>query len=189
MKYLIGVIIVVIGALAYFISSDNKTDAERLKQAEIAQQQKLEQEKKDAINAEKEALIRVSQKESEQAKSAKQGTDESKSETTPTISHVSAESVSKPKDDNKISDEEWLGICKSAAGAAKGIMNARQRGVTMTEMMEKVVGTADPAVKDVARAMVISAYEKPRFDTPEYQQKAEIDFENESYLACIKSKT
>ena len=45
MKYLlIGILAVIIGAF-YFMSESNKADAERLKQAEIAHQQKLESER------------------------------------------------------------------------------------------------------------------------------------------------
>ena len=52
MKYgLIGVIVIIIG-LFYFMSQSNKADAERLKQAEIAHQQKLESEKAAGLNKE-----------------------------------------------------------------------------------------------------------------------------------------
>ena len=52
MKYgLIGVIVIIIG-LFYFMSQSNKADAERLKQAEIAHQQKLESEKAAGLNTE-----------------------------------------------------------------------------------------------------------------------------------------
>ena len=45
MKYLlIGILVVIIGAF-YLMSESNKADAERLKQAEIAHQQKLESER------------------------------------------------------------------------------------------------------------------------------------------------
>lgn len=55
MKYLfIGLLILASGML-YFMHQSNKASAERLKQAEIAHQQKLEQEKTDAANAAKSA--------------------------------------------------------------------------------------------------------------------------------------
>ncbi|RKG47245.1 hypothetical protein D7V64_17015, partial [Acinetobacter cumulans] len=89
---------------------------------------------------------------------------------------------------NKYTEEEWLAICKSSTGAAKAIMTNRQKGVSMTDMMDKVVQPADPAIKDVARALVIDAYSRPRFDTPEFQQKSILDFENSAYLACLKAR-
>lgn len=66
MKYgLIGVIVIIIG-LFYFMSQSNKADAERLKQAEIAHQQKLEQDKANETNLEQASLAR--QAEAENAK-------------------------------------------------------------------------------------------------------------------------
>lgn len=56
----------------------------------------------------------------------------------------------------------------------------------MTDMMDRVVRPADPAIKDIVKAFVIDAYNRPRVDTPEYQQKAILDFENYAYLTCIK---
>ncbi|MEN8392422.1 hypothetical protein ABFP25_15045 [Acinetobacter indicus] len=51
MKYLlIGALVIVLGAF-YFMDKSNKADAERLKQAEIAHQMKLEQQKAEEIEA------------------------------------------------------------------------------------------------------------------------------------------
>lgn len=47
MKYFVGAFLVVVLITGYFLNKSNKEDAERLKQAEIAHQQKLEQEKID----------------------------------------------------------------------------------------------------------------------------------------------
>ena len=67
MKYLlIGILAVIIGAF-YFMSESNKADAERLKQAEIAHQQKLEQQKLEAMQYEKDAELRRLQAEKAKA--------------------------------------------------------------------------------------------------------------------------
>jgi len=55
MKYGLIAVIIVAVALFYFMSQSNKADAERLKQAEIAHQQKLEQEEIEVIQAQKDA--------------------------------------------------------------------------------------------------------------------------------------
>jgi len=66
MKYLfIGLLILVSGML-YFMHQSNKASAERLKQAEIANLERLEQNKIDAMNTEKAAEAR--RKEAEKAK-------------------------------------------------------------------------------------------------------------------------
>ena len=68
MKYLlVGILAVIIGAF-YFMSESNKADAERLKQAEIAHQQKLEQQKVEAELAAKTAAEKKAQAELDRIK-------------------------------------------------------------------------------------------------------------------------
>lgn len=72
MKYLlIGFLVLIVGAF-YFMSESNKADAERLKQAEIAHQQKLEQQKLEAMQYEKDAELRRLQAEKAKALKAEQ---------------------------------------------------------------------------------------------------------------------
>ena len=189
LKYISIGALVVITALFYFMYQSNKASAERLKQAEIANQQRLEQNKVDEaqakknyelerIQAEKAKVLKVEQDKLSSQKQAKEF--EQKRESV-------AIQTNKPEvSGNKYSEEDWLSICKSSAGAAKVIMSSRQRGAAMTDMMDRVVRPADPAIKDIVKAFVIDAYNRPRFDTPEYQQKAILDFENYAYLTCIK---
>lgn len=66
MKYGLIVATIAVVALFYFMSQSNKADAERLKQAEIAHQQKLEQDKANEANLEQASLAR--QAEAENAK-------------------------------------------------------------------------------------------------------------------------
>ncbi|UUS61830.1 MULTISPECIES: hypothetical protein [unclassified Acinetobacter] len=51
LKVLIAVVVLIVGGLFYFVNQSNKADIERLKQAEVAHQQKLEQEKVDEAKA------------------------------------------------------------------------------------------------------------------------------------------
>ena len=51
LKVLIVAAVLIVGGLFYFINESNKADVERLKQAEVAHQQKLEQEKVDEAKA------------------------------------------------------------------------------------------------------------------------------------------
>ncbi|MFN3074024.1 hypothetical protein ACK1JC_10445 [Acinetobacter sp. TY2] len=59
MKYLVGVFIVLVLLMGYFINKNNMEDHERLKQAEITHQQKLEQEKLVAAQREKSRNIEI----------------------------------------------------------------------------------------------------------------------------------
>ena len=189
LKYIsVGALVVII-ALFYFMHQSNKASAERLKQAEIANQQRLEQNKIDEAQAKKNYELERIQ--AEKAKALKVEQDKLSSQKQAQEFEQKRESAAiqtnKPEvSGNKYSEEDWLSICKSSAGAAKVIMSSRQRGAAMTDMMDRVVRPADPAIKDIVKAFVIDAYNRPRFDTPEYQQKAILDFENYAYLTCIK---
>lgn len=61
MKYLISGVIIIAIAMFYFMSQSNKASAERLKQAEVAHLQKLEQEKAAEIAANKNAQLQKAQ--------------------------------------------------------------------------------------------------------------------------------
>lgn len=52
MKYVLIGVLLIMGALFYLMSQSNKADAERLKQAEVAHQQRLEHEKAIELNKE-----------------------------------------------------------------------------------------------------------------------------------------
>lgn len=190
MKYGLIAAVIAVVALFYFMSQSNKADAERLKQAEIAHQQKLEQDKANEANLEQASLARRVEAEKAKALKVEQaqlGSEKKVRELEQAAKQNAALQANKPVvKENKYSEEEWMSICKSAAGAAKAIMTNRQRGVVMTEMMDKVVRPAEPAIKDIVKAFVIDAYSRPRYDTPENQQKSVLDFENSAYLTCVK---
>ena len=190
MKYGLIAAVIAVVALFYFMSQSNKADAERLKQAEIAHQQKLEQDKANEANLEQASLARRVEAEKAKALKVEQaqlGSEKKARELEQAAKQNAALQANKPVvKENKYSEEEWMSICKSAAGAAKAIMTNRQRGVVMTEMMDKVVRPAEPAIKDIVKAFVIDAYSRPRYDTPENQQKSVLDFENSAYLTCVK---
>lgn len=68
MKYLLAGVFVLILAFGVFAYKSNESDKERLKQAEIAHRQKLEQEKIDAANAAKSAAEKKAQAELDRIK-------------------------------------------------------------------------------------------------------------------------
>lgn len=177
MKYLLIALVILASGMLYFMHQSNKASAERLKQAEIAHQQRRMNEKSDAIKNE-------STKETVSVKSVVEQKVETSGQSGRTVSEKTSVSSG-----NKYTEQEWLSICKSAAGAARAIMNSRQRGATITDMMDRVVGTAEPELKGIVQAFVVEAYEEPRYNVPENQLKAEIDFENDAYLTCLKARS
>lgn len=186
LKYISIGALAIIAALFYFMSESSKATAERLKKAEIAHQQRLEQNKIDEEKAKKSLEAQRIQTEKARALKAEQDKLNSQKQAKDFEQKSQIHSSNSEVQRNKYSEEEWLSICKSTAGGAKAIMSSRQRGASMPEMMDKVVRPADPAIKDITKAFVIDAYNRPRYDTPEYQQKAILDFENYAYLTCIK---
>ena len=67
MKYLIGGFLVIVLIIGYFINQSNKADAERLRQAEVAHQQRLEQNKIDEEKSKKSLEVRRIQTEKARA--------------------------------------------------------------------------------------------------------------------------
>ena len=79
-------------------------------------------------------------------------------------------------------------VCDAAAAAAEAVMTARQNGVDMVKLMHNVtVNQENEASKELAKAMVVSAYERSRYSTPEVQRSTIQDFKNENYLNCTKA--
>ncbi|MFC3331733.1 hypothetical protein ACFOEM_04570 [Paenalcaligenes hominis] len=60
-------------------------------------------------------------------------------------------------------------------------MKARQDGMRMQEVME-ILGKDSVLV----RRLAVAAYERPQFNREESKAKAVREFENDSYLDCIK---
>ena len=70
--------------------------------------------------------------------------------------------------------------CEELHQLATTVMQARQNGAAMPEMMR--IASDNP----LARAIVQDAYNAPRFSTREYQQRETEDFANTVYAECLK---
>jgi hypothetical protein len=73
--------------------------------------------------------------------------------------------------------------CEMLGGLAAQIMEARQVGVPLSDMMRI---SAD---SELIQALTISAYQSPRFSTDAYRQEAITDFRNEVEVMCYSSTT
>lgn len=88
----------------------------------------------------------------------------------------------------KSSSDEPKTLCDKFAKSAEAIMSARQGGADMSKMTNDILSTQTiPEVKNLATAMINSAYDKPRYSSDEYQQRAIMDFKNDNYLSCVKA--
>lgn len=68
--------------------------------------------------------------------------------------------------------------CEDLENLARSVMNSRQSGVSMSDMVK---------VAPEFKWMIIAAFEQPRFSTEENQTEASQDFANTIALACYKN--
>lgn len=101
------------------------------------------------------------------------------------------------------SDEELFGepekegldgdsVCESVIEISESIMRNRLNGVSIAKSLEAVNsikdGTpANEAVSNLAKQIVIEAYESPSFSTESYKNNAIREFGAKQYLTCIKA--
>ncbi len=64
-------------------------------------------------------------------------------------------------------------------------MDGRQNGVAMSKIMD-LAKASDPAISPILTQMVIDAYDMPRMSVERNRETAVRDFENETFLSCVK---
>ncbi|EKO3451849.1 hypothetical protein NTE11_003103 [Vibrio fluvialis] len=79
-------------------------------------------------------------------------------------------------------DDDYCLTINSMAGK---MMEARQLGIPLAEM-KKPLDALSGAEKDLFTDILISAYEKPRFNGEEIKKRYITEHQNEWYLKCIK---
>lgn len=73
-----------------------------------------------------------------------------------------------------------IGKCVSVGEFAGKVMQIRQNGVKMSEIVNRL-GHDNPLL-----SIVIDAYDTPRFRTEDYKEAAITKFENKYYMECVK---
>jgi len=71
--------------------------------------------------------------------------------------------------------------CKNMHKLAKNIMDSRQQGMAMPDIIETVDGNP------LFEYFIESAYDMPRYSTDEMQQRSIEDFANSIYAECWKN--
>ena len=74
-------------------------------------------------------------------------------------------------------------VCDQLNIMAEAIMEARQSGVEMRDMIRI---TREENMPGYVTEIIIRAYEMPRFSVERNKQNAIKDFQNEIYLQCIR---
>lgn len=57
----------------------------------------------------------------------------------------------------------------------------------MAKAMEIIGQSENEAVRNLTQVMLVAAYERPRFNSQEFIDRAITDFESDMYLQCIKA--
>ena len=76
-------------------------------------------------------------------------------------------------------------FCKAATYMAEAIMNNRQSGVSVIDMME--IANNSQSNKKLLTSLITEAYAEPLYQTDEYKQKAATEFAAQQYLMCLKA--
>lgn len=75
--------------------------------------------------------------------------------------------------------EDVKQACKTVSGVSKSIMQLRQAGTPMSEVLEKLPS-------DYFHSLVIEAYEKPLWSTEKNKRQEILNFEDAAFLKCVK---
>lgn len=77
-------------------------------------------------------------------------------------------------------------VCPQIGQLAKVIMESRQIGVPMSEMMTTMIESGEKRVDELMEQMIKEAYRRPRYHSEVNQQRAAEDFQNELESMCYK---
>jgi hypothetical protein len=84
--------------------------------------------------------------------------------------------------------QEQTAVCTALGGLAQQIMEARQMGVPLSQMIAVLPPEED---QDATQAMilriVVNAYDAPRYSTDTYQRIAAMDYRNEIETMCFQA--
>lgn len=75
--------------------------------------------------------------------------------------------------------------CQHAAKIAGNIMQARQNGASVKDVIGPILSVTPEESQPLVSRIVTSAFEYPRYSSPEYRQRAVTDFENTIFLGCM----
>lgn len=94
------------------------------------------------------------------------------------ITLIAALAASQLYADDTPTKEGW---CSKIAVMAESMMDARQSGVSLQTVLD-VVEEHMPSARDLA----ILAWDEPRYNTPEFQERVIGDFRDRAHLECLR---
>jgi predicted mannosyl-3-phosphoglycerate phosphatase (HAD superfamily) len=82
---------------------------------------------------------------------------------------------------------ENIAFCGGLGSMAAVIMEARQTGAPMSNMLALAASSDDPVVADMARAFVLDAYQRPQWATDDAQLDEVNRFRNSIEMLCFEA--
>jgi hypothetical protein len=78
--------------------------------------------------------------------------------------------------------------CEGAAKIGRIIMDARQSGTPVREVMSVMsISEMEGPAREVMTSVILLAYEEPIYSTEKYKQQAITEFENGIYVGCLRA--
>lgn len=90
-----------------------------------------------------------------------------------------------PKVASQPVSKEALDSCRSYSNVAAAIMEERQEGTPMPDLMDALSSIEEQP--ELAQTMVRLAYEEPMYRAPEHKQRAISKFRDDTYKRCFDS--
>lgn len=78
-------------------------------------------------------------------------------------------------------------VCNSLGALAKVVMENRQMGVPLSKMLEVPAKMQEESLANITTAIILEAYDSPKFSGKQYQQEAAEEFSNKVVLECWKN--
>jgi len=77
--------------------------------------------------------------------------------------------------------------CEKFGGMAKSIMEARQSGAALSDMLKILDSPNITTAGPLARAVIMEAFDQPRYNTASVQQRTINEFASQQMLMCMKT--
>lgn len=87
------------------------------------------------------------------------------------------------------SSDEIMKECAISSSIARGIMEKRQHGASMRQLMEDASRTEDEYMKGIKTLFIEQAFRVPSYESAERKSKAVDEFENLGYAGCYMALT
>lgn len=80
--------------------------------------------------------------------------------------------------------------CSLLGDLAENVMKSRQANVPISKLMGATdeLGVSNDKALELYKSLVLMAYGRPRYNTPEFRNQSVADFRNQFETACYSSK-